>query len=91
MASSDALQPMHSFVRLKPTHADKEGGVTSKHKITGFDADRGVVELDGKAYDHAEAVLAPDATQLHVYEVTCRPTHNNSSISTILFIRKTTH
>ena len=64
---------IRSYARIKPKAADKEGGRDSDKRITGWDAEAGIVEMNGKKYDHVHATLPPDVTQQRVYEVVAQP------------------
>ena len=61
-----------SYVRIKPLGGDKPGGGESRHRLTGWDRS-GAVSVSGRVFDHAAAVLPPDATQLEAYETVARP------------------
>ena len=81
-AATAGLSLMHSFARIKPSSADKKGGMAAAQTITAWDEAAGSVTLGssiegakGKArtFDHFQAALPPDATQKHTYEVICAP------------------
>ena len=74
-----AMVSIASFARIKPTSADKSGGVDSAKGIT-FSPAEGVVRIkgkgpgsEGKVASHFTATIAPDAAQDEVYDIICAP------------------
>ena len=50
---------------------DRMGGTTADKQIEHFDS--GSITCGGHTFNHAEAVIEPDATQDHVYETIAKP------------------
>lgn len=55
---------------------DRTGGISADKQIDGFDAGTSTISCGGQVFDHPEAVIGPDATQLHVYETIAQPLVN---------------
>ena len=66
------LLPIASFTRIKPLAGRTDaGGTASATQLAGWTET--TIEAGGCTYDHSAAVLAPDATQQHVYETIAQP------------------
>ena len=70
--------PSHSFARLKPLSVsgksvDRTGGMTAAKQISSFDIPTSSIECGGSTFNHSEAVIAPEASQISVYETIAQP------------------
>lgn len=75
----DVLEPIQSFVRLKPLSAEPGGGGTgheAKHTVGEWDDTRVCVNLPGtgkaRAFSHMRGVAGPEASQQRFYESTAQ-------------------
>eukprot|EP00937_MAST-01D_sp_MAST-1D-sp2_P007221 g7221.t1 len=72
------LMPISSFVRIKPLDADPGGGTATAKRITAWDAEAGIVEMEtgglkGVKTFNFTGALPPESTQAHVYGIIAAP------------------
>ena len=78
-SKKSSLQPIGSFVRIKPEHADQAGGVASLKRLASWDDDKIEIEIGGrngttrKVFDYPTATLPPESSQTEVYETVAAP------------------